>query len=272
MFDKFQEYMYYLLYSPLKKVTKLKNQFYILFKVFGKVFDQTKQDIFRVREESMIISASEKLLDEHGRDRGMQRLKGESVENYRTRLSMKNIIAEKAGTNEGILTALKSLGYKHVNIIPTFKFVQDSERWAEFHVIVPEEDIDVDKLFDNTKIIVKSVKPASALPNYAFTLLSNKNLNSHNNTLMINTLYLNFKNNKGLLIDGSWILDGSEFLSGNDQTYLNHETDFLSQFSIINLSSINAIIYIEKNLWSLDGYNFLDGTKQLNAEIIEEVL
>lgn len=272
MFDKFQDYMYYLLYGPLKRVTKLKNQFYLLFKVMGKVFDQTKQDIFRVREESMIISASERLLDEHGRDRGMQKLKGESVESFRTRLSMKNIIAEKAGTNEGILIALKSLGYKHVNIAPTYKYMNDSERWAEFHVLIPEDDIDLNKQFDNTKIIVKSVKPASALPNYAFTLPSSKNLNSHNNPVMINTLYLNFKDNKGLLLDGSWMLDGSEFLSGNDQTYLIHETDFISQLSILNSSNISAMIYIEKNFWSLDGNNLIDGTKQLNAEIIEEVL
>jgi hypothetical protein len=164
MFDKFQDYMYYLLYGPIKKVTKLKNQFYILFKVFGKVFDQTKQDIFRVREESMIISASEKLLEEHGRDRVMQRLKGESVENFRTRLSMKNIIAEKAGTKEGMLLALKALGYDQSTIDPFY--LHDPERWAEFTIYLSsKQQSSVNDITIIDKEIMK-VKPASGKPSY----------------------------------------------------------------------------------------------------------
>lgn len=246
MFDKFQDYMYYLLYGPLKRVTKLKNQFYLLFKVMGKVFDQTKQDIFRVREESMIISASEKLLDEHGRDRGMQKLKGESIESFRTRLSMKNIIAEKAGTNEGILIALKSLGYKHVNIIPTFRFMDDTERWAEFHVVIPEEDIDLNKQFDNTKIIVKSVKPASALPNYAFSLEINNNTKNSQESKVINILEFKAIN----------YIDVSQTV----------------KFDIENINVITAKTVKEINLWVLDGTYSLNGEKLLNAERIEEVL
>lgn len=156
--------MYYLLYSPLKKISKVRNQFYILFKVFGKVFDQTKQDIFRVREESMIISASAKMLEEHGRDRGMQKLKGEEIENYRMRLSMKNIIAEKAGTNEGILLALKTLGYEKSYIEPYYFF--DTKRWAEFVVYLSGKNI---SSINDLQIIdneIMRVKPASAMPAY----------------------------------------------------------------------------------------------------------
>jgi hypothetical protein len=164
MFEKFQDYMYYLLYGPLKKITKLKNQFYILFKVFGKVFDQTKQDIFRVREESMIISASEKMLEEHGRDRVMKRLKGESVENYRMRLSMKNIIAEKAGTNEGILLALKALGYEQSRIEPFY--IHDPDRWAEFTIyLASKQQSGVNDITVIDSEVMK-VKPASGLPAY----------------------------------------------------------------------------------------------------------
>lgn len=164
MFDKFQDYMYYLLYSPLKRVTKLKNQFYILFKVFGKVFDQTKQDIFRVREESMIISASEKLLEEHGRDRSMKRLKGEDVENYRVRLSMKNIIAEEAGTNKGMLLALKSLGYERSYIEPFY--IHDSDRWAEFTVyLASKQQSGINDITIIDREVMK-VKPASGKPAY----------------------------------------------------------------------------------------------------------
>lgn len=164
MFDKFQDYMYYLLFGPLKKVVKVKNQFYILFKVFGKLLDQTKEDIFKVREQSMVISATGKMLEEHGIERDMKRLKGEEEENYRIRLSMKNIIAEKAGTNEGILLALKALGYEKSYIEPYY--IHDPERWAEFIVYLrgknPSNINDL-RIIDNE---VMKVKPASGKPAY----------------------------------------------------------------------------------------------------------
>jgi len=164
MFEQFQDYMYHLLVGPLKKIFKKNNQFYILFKVAGKLFDQTKKDIFRVRQESMIISASEKLLNEHGRDRTMPRLKGESVENYRVRLSMKNIIAEMAGTNEGILLALKALGYERSYIEPFY--IHDDERWAEFIIYLSSKNpssINDIRVIDNE---VMKVKPSGGLPSY----------------------------------------------------------------------------------------------------------
>ena len=164
MFEKFQDYMYFLLPGPLKKIAKAKNQFYILYKVLGKVFDQTKEDIFKVREESMIISASDRMLEEHGRDRVMKRLKGEDIENYRVRLSMKNIIAEKAGTNEGILLALKALGYEQSRIEPFY--IHDPDRWAEFTIYLSskqQSSVNDITIIDNE---VMKVKPTSGKPAY----------------------------------------------------------------------------------------------------------
>ncbi len=134
MFEKFCDYMYSLLFTPLKKIKQTANQFYIFFRVIGKLFDDTKEDIFRVREESMVVSASEIMLPEHGKDRDMARLKGETVEGYRTRLSMKAIIAEKAGTEQGILLALAALGYEHSYI--ERMSLHDPERWAEFIIVL----------------------------------------------------------------------------------------------------------------------------------------
>lgn len=163
-FEKFGEYMFSLLFTPLRKGRKAANQFYIFFKVVGKLFDDSKQDIFRLRAESMVISASESMLTEHGKDRGMPRLKGEDVETYRTRLSMKAIIAEKAGTREGILLALKSLGYEDSYIEPFYK--TDPERWAEFIVFLrgknPSGVNDI-RIIDTE---IMKVKEASAKPNY----------------------------------------------------------------------------------------------------------
>lgn len=112
--------MFSLLFTPLKKGKQAANQFYIFFKVAGRLFDDTKADIFRIREESMVASASESMLPEHGKDRDMPRLKGETAEGYRTRLSMKAIIAEKAGTKEGILLALAALGYEKSVLEPMY--------------------------------------------------------------------------------------------------------------------------------------------------------
>lgn len=156
--------MFSLLFTPLKKGKRAANQFYIFFKVIGKLFDDCKRDIFRVRDESMVISASEPMLPEHGKDRGMQRLKGEDVEAYRTRLSMKAIIAEKAGTRDGVLLALKSLGYENSYIEPFYK--TDPKRWAEFIIFLRGKN---PSGVNDIRIIdaeVMKVKEASAKPAY----------------------------------------------------------------------------------------------------------
>lgn len=127
MFDNFGEYLFSLLIGPLKRAQKAKNQFFIYFKVIGKQFDQMKQDIFRVREESNILSASDAMLSVHGEDRDMVRLKGETVENYRTRLALKAIVSSEAGTNEGIRHLAHAFGYEQVEITK----VDDAAKWAE---------------------------------------------------------------------------------------------------------------------------------------------
>lgn len=271
MFEKFQDYMYYLLYGPLKKIAKSKNQFYILFKVFGKIFDQTKKDIFMVREESMIISASNKMLEEHGRDRKMRKFKDEDIENYRVRLSMKNIIAEKAGMNEGILLALKALGYEKAYINPVW--IRNTERWAEFDIFIDEVDIDLLKNFNIVKASVMDVKQASSLPNYGFSIkLNNKSNQRIDAAASIHRITMNFFNNRILILDGSWILDGSELLGGNEESIELHESKIINRITCINTEEFVSKITIQKNLWRLDGNVMLEGNKNLNAEETEEVL
>jgi hypothetical protein len=154
----FGDYMFSMLSAPFKKAAKASNQFYIFFKVGGSLFDDMKTALFRLRAESMIATASEKILEEHGRDRGMPRLKGESVESYRTRLSMKFIIAEKAGTNEAIRYVAKAFGYENVQIERS----ADPAKWAEATV----QFIGGKIVLDDRALLLKElnkVKPASAL-------------------------------------------------------------------------------------------------------------
>ena len=164
MFDKFGDYMYSLLFTPLKKVRKASNQFNLFFKVVGRLFDDTKQDIFRVREEAMVVSASKIMLPEHGKDRDMPRLLGETTEGYRTRLSMKAIIAEMAGTEAGILLSMASLGYDRSYLEPMYK--HDPERWAEFILFLGGDSPSVTdmRVIDGE---VMKVKEASSMPAYA---------------------------------------------------------------------------------------------------------
>ena len=131
-YDRFGEYMFDLLFAPLKKGKRKANQLYIFFKVIGRVFDGLKEDALRVRDETNIATASPVMLPVHGQDRSMPRLAGESIEGYRTRLAMKGIIAEKAGIKEGIRYALAALGYEESMVEPVA--FQDPERWAEFIV------------------------------------------------------------------------------------------------------------------------------------------
>ncbi len=131
-FEKYADYMYYLLHAPFKKIRKELNQWYILFKVLGKYFDKAKEYLFLAREASSIISAPDEMLLLHGMDRDMIRLKGESIEDYRYRLLMKMEIAKQAGTVWGILLTAKSLGYNETELVPLY--LTDEAKWAEFNL------------------------------------------------------------------------------------------------------------------------------------------
>ena len=127
MYKNFGDYMYSLLFTPLRKASKAVNQWYIFLKVIGRLFDDAKQDLFRARAESMIISASEVMLPVHGQDRNMPRLKGETADGYRLRLMMKFNIAVEAGTDNAIRHIAQAFGYDNVEIAKN----SDPAKWAE---------------------------------------------------------------------------------------------------------------------------------------------
>ena len=131
-FDNFGEYMFDLLFAPLKKSKRELNQIFIFFRVMGREFDDLKRLIFRGRDEANVATASGGMLPVHGQDRDMPQLLGEETESYRTRLAMKGIISEWGSTRCGILYALTALGYEQSRLEPVC--MQDVERWAEFIV------------------------------------------------------------------------------------------------------------------------------------------
>lgn len=213
MFDKFCDYMYSLLIAPLKKTRQAVNQFYLFFKVTGKLFDDTKADIFRMREESMIASASAAMLAEHGRDRNIPRLKGEPTEGYRLRLMMKAVIAEKAGTVEGLLLCLKSLELVG-EIIPYYTI--DAERWAEFLTRIWYSLDDIRPVdIGNVRSQIRAVKPASAKDNYLLVLHTDYKVKIwYENRLTIISEFYPRYNMAYHYLEGDHYLDGSKTLSG----------------------------------------------------------
>lgn len=172
MFEKFGDYMFSLLFAPLKRVKRSANQLYIFFKVVGRHFDDVKATFFRVREESNVISCSEIMLPIHGEDRDMPRLEGEDWEGYRTRLSMKGLIAEKAGTSAGIRYLAKSLKYDDVEI----GLYQDPSRWAEVKIRFISKRAEI----ENKDILLtelNKIKPARTLFNLSICTIRSTQAN-----------------------------------------------------------------------------------------------
>ena len=61
-FDTFGAYMFELLFAPLKRGKRAANQFFIFFKVIGRIFDGMKKDAFRLRDELNVATASPVML------------------------------------------------------------------------------------------------------------------------------------------------------------------------------------------------------------------
>lgn len=163
MFDKFGDYMFYLLNAPLKKMKNGKNQLKIFFSVVGEVFDELLHDILKFRRQKMISTAEPLILEVIGQDRDMFRLQGESIEKFRHRLQMKAIIAELGGTNTGLLMAIEVLGYPECTVEPLYK--TDKLRWAEIYIdILVLRDINYDAILYETL----KVKTARTLPIFRF--------------------------------------------------------------------------------------------------------
>lgn len=158
--QSFADYLYLLLPSPLKTIGKKVNSFWTLCRVLGRHCDELKETLLDVREQFMIITCSPTLLPIIGGERDMPRLDGEEIEQYRLRLTMKNIIAERAGTTRGIVALVKSLGFESVRVEPLFE--TDPTRWAEATVWISGGGLAIDDR-DILQAELDTIKPASAL-------------------------------------------------------------------------------------------------------------
>lgn len=136
MFDKFCDYMYYLLTSPFKRVKKSINQWYILFRVLGRRFDDALESLYNAEEQTMLATCEPEMLPVHAEDRKMARYPGEEDENFRARIANYPEVLRLAGSNRGVILAVKTLGYGQVGIKAAKELKGDNERWAEFYVLI----------------------------------------------------------------------------------------------------------------------------------------
>ena len=234
MIENFIEYMWYLLTTPLKKLKKALNKWYILCRVFGKRFDEAKEDILRAREEGMVATCSHEMLPVHGADRRLTRYEGEHPENFRSRIAMYEEICKLGGTNEGVLLAVRTLGYTspvlvRANDLTGFShFTLDGSwlldgsrtlesdtienRWAEFYiVIVMDADEEHPISFDIMRKTVRKWKEVGAKDNYFFKYnLSIRQPHTGNFLEVLYKKHLFYYDYRKL--DGMWKLDGSYML------------------------------------------------------------
>lgn len=262
-FKTFGEYMFNLLFGPLKKRKKTANQFFIFFAVVGRIFDDMKEDVFKVRNESNVATASHVMLPVYGQDRSMPRLIGEDIESYRTRLSMKGLIAEWGGTKTGISYVLTAMGFPNARIMPVTMHNPGSGRWAEF-IIWFESDQSL-SLAEILKEVNK-VKRASSRVVYG---IQGKVINQE----VLRFVVFRISASIGSYNPGCIYLNGRKTLDG---TWLLDSTAKRITFTKMQISSgpvqkqqesITAAVTFD-TMWRLDGVTAIDGSRKLNADII----
>lgn len=158
--------MFSLLLAPLRRGKRELNQFFLFLKTAGRILDGAREDLFRVREEACLITASPVMLPVHGQDRDAPRLKGEDDETYRTRLILKGRTAAMAGTREGLLLALETLGWGRSRI--ERMSLTEPERWAEFRVWLEGDGVPGVNDLAVVDAQVRRVKPAGTKPCYGW--------------------------------------------------------------------------------------------------------
>lgn len=270
-YNKFSDYMYYLLTSPFKRVKKSTNNWYILMKVLGAWFDECMEDVYKAREESMIATCDDIMLPCHAADRKMSRYVGESNLNYRRRIAWFIEIKRLGGTDAGMQLAVRSLGYEKPVIIRAVDLLGDESRWAEFYVLL-ENDIDYKEPigFDILKKTVRKVKYSAAKENFLFRYFIALDGLTEQIFLRYRTMII-ITNYNYLMLDGTWNLEGNQLLSAIIRLFkVSSKTAPVMLGSEERLSLITHVI--EHNFWTLDGAVLLDGSRMMDAYRYEEEL
>lgn len=246
--DSFVEYLWYLLTYPFKQVKKSVNSWYLLCRVLGRRLDGAKEELLRARDEGMVATCSEELLEIHAADRGLSRYEGETAENFRVRIANYEEVCRLGGSNEGVRLAVESLGYQEVQILSAPEWTGETERWAEFYVIVtlPVDD-NHPTSFEILKRDVRATKEVGAKDCYVTRWVA----------LPENPCKICLETAAGV-VGRMETLHKLLYASGPKAAVL-HQTD------------TSGRLIIKRNMWYFDGTYRFDGTKKFASGSITEV-
>lgn len=263
MFDRFADYMYYLLTSPLKKVRQKFNQWYILMKVLGGRFDDAMESLYLALEQTMVATCDPEMLPFHAADRGMARYVDETDENFRVRIANYTEVLRLGGTDAGVLLAVRALGFHEPELIPAKVFTGDAGRWAEFYVVIRMDAGDPLPIgIEVLKKQVRQVKSVGAKDNYCFLfglkLKESFRAGLHRTVYRACMSYFDYR-----MLDGSWNLDGSVLLDAQRKAYFVTAVYHTAVTHTERIAMVRC--HAEHNLHFLDGSWKLDGSILLDA-------
>jgi len=226
-------------------------------------------DIYRAREESMVVTCDDIMLPIHAADRRMSRNPGESNASYRKRIAWYIEIKRLGGTNIGVERAIKALGYANPLLVRAVDLLGDENRWAEFYVLL-ENDIDFIEpvAFEVLRNTVRQIKYSGAKDNYLFRYYITINELTEQLFARYHTVLV-IVNYNYLMLDGSWNLDGAQILSG---VIRNFKVSVESNIQMLGVDEklTNLKHIVEHNYWTLNGQVLLDGNRNLDAYRYEE--
>lgn len=298
--DSFKDFFWYLLTSPLKKVEKSRNAWWILSKVVGELFDKVIETFHLVRDETMAATCSDSMLPYQAADRGMDRYLGEDDENFRKRIVNYPDVCQLGGTEIGILLAVENLGFDGHSIVLAKILKNDPERWAEFYILLPFGVDDLLPIGANIlKKVVRNIKETGAKDNYQFQFSSEAEYAFKTSCVykVIHRCYPR-PDQPILLLDGRWQMNGeyelSDFMNASMEDYplyldgtwelsghyrlSGYQIDQLMDLYPVTIKAITetkvsvqieTILDVKKDLWYLDGTECLDGKRSLSANITQ---
>ena len=213
MFQKFADYIYYLLPTPFKRLKKNINQWYILCRVIGSWFDEVKEDLLRAADETTIATCSQSLLSYYGEERNLTQYINEGETEFRIRIAMADEIESLGGTKQGVILAAKTTGMQNVEHYWLPEVTGDYNRWAEFYLFLydslDQEKSDVD--FNVLKNNVRDAKHSESKDNYRWVCTAECMLEHESNAKVLMEDDLTF-------FDGTYCFDGSrEFQPGKSE-------------------------------------------------------
>ena len=213
MFQKFADYIYYLLPAPFKRIKKGLNQWYIFCKVIGAWFDEVKNDLLKAADETTIATCSDELLPYYGEDRNLTQYKNEGNAEFRSRIAMADEMEYLGGTREGVILSAKTTGIPKAEWHWLPVVTGDYSRWAEFYLFI-YDSLDSEKLnvdFNVLKKNVRDVKCSESKDNYRYICTTECALQHEGTAKVVVDEDICF-------FDGTYCFDGShEFQPGKTE-------------------------------------------------------